>query len=104
MANFTKASDDGQNVFGNWRTVVGVYTGPVSYITGGDSITPTTFGLSDLRYLVLGPAYGGSSGAYGLILNSAKTKIIWWDFSNGVEVPANTTLSAFTAQLLAIGR
>lgn len=105
MATFVRSSDDGQNVFGNWRTVVGTYTGPSKYVTGGDTITPNTFGLSDIRMLIMAPAFDSSSGAaYELILNAAKTKIIWYDYSNGSEVANNTTLNTFSAQVLAVGR
>ena len=103
MATFVKSSDDPQNVFGNWRTVVGTYTGPTSYVTGGDTITPSTFVLSDIRYLVLGTAFNGTN-AYTLILNTTKTKIIWFDSGSGTEVAAGTALNAFNSFVLAIGR
>lgn len=105
QATFVRSADDGQNVFGNWRTVVGVYTGPSSYASGGDPITPTTFGLSDIRMLIVAPALDPATvTAYQLVLNPAKTKLIWYDYSNGMEVPANTTLNTYSANILAVGR
>lgn len=105
MASFSVAGDDGRNVYGNRRSVTGTYTGPTSYVTGGDSITANDLGLSDIRQLDLGIAADASNANPRLLrLNGAGTKIMWFVPNTGSEVANATNLSGFTASLYADGR
>ena len=105
MATFALSSDDGRNVTGNRRIVTGVYTGPVLYATGGDSVAAADLGLSDIRSLDIGLAADAAGANPRLVRpNAAGTKLLWYVPNTGAEVANATNLSTFTATLQAEGR
>lgn len=102
---FTLSTNDGRNVTGNRRTVVGTYTGPASYTTGGDPLSAETLGLSNIRWLDLGVAADANgANARALRWNAAKTGVQWFVLSTNAEVANGVDLSGFTAFLQAEGR
>ena len=105
MADFALSDNDGRNVVGNRRTVVGTYTGPASYATNGDAVSADDLGLSNIRVLTLGVAGDAANITPRLLRwNAAQTKIMWFVPDTGAEVANATDLSAFTATLYAEGR
>lgn len=103
--NFSLAGDDGRNVSGNRRVNNGTYTGPTSYVTGGDTITASDVGLSDIRFLELNVALDASNANPRLlVLNGAGTKIMWFVPNTGSEVANGTNLSGYTSQIRIEGR
>lgn len=105
MAIFTVSSDDGRNVAGNRRFTNGVYTGPASYVTGGDPVAAADLGLSDIRFLDLNIALDANNANPKLLaLNAAGTKIMWFVPNTGAEVANAFALNGFTAQIRAEGR
>ena len=71
------------------------YTGPASYVTGGDPIDAGV--IRGGRVLALGAciAFDGTD-AYGVWLDLANQTLVWVVLSTGVEVANGVDLSGFT--------
>ena len=88
------------------RTVrYGRYTGPASYVTGGEAITAATFGLSRLDRLMF-----SSASSTGLVFTwdeaNAKVKAFWTGAGLSAvlaEVTATTNLSTAMVDVTAVG-
>jgi len=82
-----------------------LYTGPASYVTGGDPGLLAALGLGKL-FVVGNGAIGLTNGTtlYIGVYNFTTDAIQWFDPSTKAEVPAATNLSAYTAQFEAIGQ
>ena len=79
------------------------YTGPASYATGGDSLTPEELALSKIDVVLNKIIGNGTSIRIGWYDFTAK-KILWFVPNTGVEVAAATDLSGFTGRMEVIGR
>ncbi len=81
---------------------IGNYTGPASYLTGGDSFTAADVGMGRIEMLNLEVA---SNGAVVLLARYDYTafKVKWFDLA-GVEIANATALSTYTARFEAIGK
>lgn len=90
------------------RTVkFGRYTGPASYVTGGDAIAASDFALSRLDHLVIS---GGTESGYVLAYDPSAGKIKWFiaDYSTTTDAPlieaaSDTDLDAEVCDVIAIG-
>jgi hypothetical protein len=81
------------------------YTGPASYVTGGDPFTPADVGLSQIHVV------GGSGSLRAW--NGTNTRVVVWDATNqkmiwivpttDAEVANATDLSAYTVDAEFIG-
>ena len=98
-------AEDGSNTK---RRIEGIYTGPASYATGGDSFTPAEVKLGQIDVLLFELA---SNGTLGLpVLYDYANGLVKWFTTLGaglggvVEMTAGTDLSAYTARFEAIGR
>jgi hypothetical protein len=93
------------DVSGTLRRQVAQYTGPVSYVTGGDPISATApdFRMGNIR-AILGNS-GATNGVKILMLwfDPVAYAIVWYDPLTGAQVAPGTNLSAFTTRLEAIG-
>lgn len=112
MANIT--FDPGLRPYDNAgvrRRRLVTYTGPKSYATGGDSITPGDVDLSFIEDMSENVAYNPTTPAiYFLVLDQRTTaggpaggKIRWFT-ATATEVGAGTDLSGATASVEFIGR
>ena len=79
----------------------GVYTGPASYATGGDSLTAQEVGLGQIHVLQLEAPTNGSVVVVARY-DYTNAKVKWFDMA-GAEITATTNLSAYTARFEAIG-
>lgn len=79
------------------------YTGPASYVTGGDPVNATTeLGMAEV-YTVHGTI--GSGSAIRLIyLDYVNQKIQWFIPNTGAEVANGVDLSGFTGTLTFYGK
>jgi hypothetical protein len=83
------------------------YTGPLSYVQGGDSIGATSFGFNNTIWALQGSV--DQSNAYRVEprpLNNGVTKwqLVWISMATGLEAAAGANLSAYTVRLSAIGQ
>lgn len=81
---------------------VGRWTGPASYATGGEDVSPSVFGLGKVIALVLAVITDGTSVRIGA-WNIATGKLQWMVPSTNVEVANTTNLSTFTGTLIVFG-
>ena len=94
------------NTTENRKLVFGTWTGPASYVTGGDAVTAATFGLSRLDHLIISAV---SEGGYGFAWDpsAAKIKALWVDTTTDgapmAEVATDTDLDAEVVGYIAIG-
>lgn len=89
-------------VASTWREQIVEYTGPASYVTGGDPVVP-----AEVRM-------GRIFGVYGVISNGTAVYLVWYDVANqalmifvpntGVQVANGVDLSTFVGNLLFIGQ
>lgn len=81
---------------------IGNYTGPASYVTGGDPFTPAEIGVGRLEMVTFECASNGTDlrlVRYDYTNNKAK----WFDLA-GAEIANATALNAYTARFEAIGK
>lgn len=76
-------------------------TGPVSYPTGGESLTPAEIGLSAIDLLIPNLASNGTV-ILCVLYDYTNSKMKWFDLA-GVEIANATDLSAYSFRLEAIG-
>lgn len=79
-----------------------VYTGPASYATGGDSLTPESVALGKIG-AILGLVISNGTTVYWGFYNVSTQKILWYS-ATATEVPNATDLSGFTGRFEVIGR
>jgi len=83
------------------------YTGPASYVTGGDAITAADFKLSRLDHLILSAA-SESGYVWAWDPSASKIKALFADYSTStdaalIEVATNADLDAEVIDVIAIG-
>lgn len=84
---------------------IGKYTGPTSYVTGGDPVAAADMAMGRLEHLDLSPAIdAGSTGFRTLAWNPTTNKVVWFVGTTGVEVANGVDVSAFSARFEAIGQ
>lgn len=83
------------------------YTGPASYVTGGDAVTAADFGLSRLDYLVVA---GVGEGGYGFAYDPSAAKIMAFYGDNDAladgafaQVATDVDLSGSSVDVIAVG-
>ena len=78
------------------------YTGPSSYATGGDSLTPESIAMSQIS-AILGLTISNGTTFYWGWWDATNKKILWVS-ATATEVPNATNLSGFTGRFEAIGK
>lgn len=103
MPTISLAVARGRDIAGVRRRTVGRYTGPASYVTGGDPIAPGDVGMGRIEFFDFELASNGA-GTFRLIqYDHASGKAIWVVPNTGAEVANGTNISAFTARFEALG-
>ena len=78
------------------------YTGPSSYATGGDSLTPESLALGKM-VAVLGLVISNGTTVYWGVYDYTNKKILWYS-ATATEVPNATDLSGFTGRFEVVGK
>lgn len=83
----------------------GRYTGPASYVTGGDAVTAADFGMSRLDYLIVA---GGSEEGYVFSYDPSAGKVMAFDTGAVADAVLNQTasdadLSGSSVDVIAVG-
>ena len=81
--------------------IEGIYTGPASYATGGESITASQLKLGELQIVLFTLATNGTV-VIVLAYDHTNAKVKAFDMA-GAEIANGTDLSAYTARFEAIG-
>jgi hypothetical protein len=94
------------------RVVTGTITFDNSYLTAGETFSPTAVGLTSLKNLEVGAGLGSSTTAYVPVWNRSvsapKVQAFWGDNNNAadaalIEVTSTTDLSALVCGFRATG-
>lgn len=85
------------------RRRIGTYTGPASYVTGGDSLTPAELNLGTVEFLDFENAVSATPAARLLVYDHTNQKVIWIVPNTGAEVANGVDLSGFSARFEAAG-
>lgn len=86
----------------NARIAHGQYTGPSSYVTGGDAFVAADVKLSHLTEIFFGLAVNAGGTIRGLLYDSTNNTVLWYVLDTGAEVANGTDLSGFSARFLAV--
>lgn len=79
-----------------------IYTGPTSYVTGGDPIAPADVGLGTIDLLLVATAYNGTDVRL-VHYRTGPGKILWMVPNTNAEVANGTDLSGYAASFLVAG-
>jgi len=102
MATISLTAARGRDIAGVRRRTIGQYTGPASYVTGGEAIAAGDVGMGVLEFFDFELATDGSSWR-GIMYDHATGKAFWVVLSSGNEVANAVDLSAFNARFEAVG-
>ncbi len=102
MATISLTVARGRDVSGVRRRSVGKYTGPSSYVTGGEAFTPGSVGMGVLEFVDFELATNATDW-YGIMYNHSTGKAMWVVLSSGNQVANAVDLSAFNARFEAVG-
>ena len=95
-------AEDGSNTK---RRIQGVYSGPASYVAGGDPLVPGDLKLGQIDVLNYNDGVlAGTNTLYTLVYDYVNQKAMWFVGSTGVEVAGAVNLSTAAIRFEAIGR
>lgn len=86
------------------RRHMAIYTGPASYVTGGDPFTPGNVNLGVIEMVDFELAINSAGTIYHLIHDNTNEKVIWYVGTTGAEVANGFDLSGMSARFEAVGR
>lgn len=87
-----------QDVAGIRKRRVVLYTGPASYVTGGDSFVPADVDLAQLEIAPNLIAHSGTAVRL-VVYDRTNQTYLWYVPDTGAEVANGTDLSAFTVEV-----
>lgn len=90
------------DVAGIRRRTIGQYTGPASYVAGGDSLTAGEVQIGVLERVIFEIATDGTNFRL-LMYDHANEKVVWLDEALA-EIAGATDLSGYSARFEAIGQ
>lgn len=79
------------------------YTGPASYVTGGDPFTPADFGLGTIVAAHFTAPMTADPESLHIVAYRASSGTAYWFDQNGAQVANGTNLSAVTVEVEVIG-
>ena len=96
----------GKDTFGGTLFGATDYSGPTSYVQGGDAIDPKQFGFQSTIVILWGTV--DHSNTYEVVAlpiqnNITQWRLVWQVLATGLEVGAEVNLSGATVRLAAIG-
>jgi hypothetical protein len=102
-----KAVSGAQDTFGGKFYGIADYSGPASYVSGGDAVDPHIFGFPNAILTLIGSE--DQSNTYIAVPRPMASgfqvawQLVWRTASTGAEVAPGTNLSTFTVRLSALG-
>ena len=104
MANIDLTQFRDVDVRSTKRICEGIYTGPVSYVTGGDAFLPAEVKLGQMHLVQFAIAMNAAKTAWRLLVWDPITQTVVWVIpSTGAEVAGAVDLSTFTSRFSAVG-
>jgi len=103
MPTINKTTLRFQDNAGIRRRNIGIYTGPASYVTGGDPCTVAQLGLDKLEIFLTEHGVDDTPEQYILVYNRTTSKIMWFLCDDGDEVDNATDLSGIDVRFEAVG-
>ncbi len=79
------------------------YTGPASYVAGGDSLVPAEVKLSQIDFISFENPVDGTPACRHVTYDHANGNVIWFD-NAGAEIAAGVDLSTFSARAEFLGK
>lgn len=101
VANIDLTQYRAEDVRSTKRVISGIYTGPASYVTGGDPFLPADVKLGQIHFVDWELA---TNGTVVLLVNYDYTnqKVKWFDLA-GNEVANGTALNGYMIRFEAVG-
>lgn len=94
-----------EDMSGTKRRTQGIYSGPASYVTGGDVLLPGDVKLGQIDILDFNPGSDiPPTTIYQLTYDYVNQKVLWFVETTGLQVANGTNLAALQARFEAIGR
>lgn len=99
-----------KDMWGHYAVTFGDYTGPASYVTGGEALTASMIKLGVIEFATIGFAHKSDNlTAVVFKYNGVTGKVqAYWGNAGAVsafpEVDSTTDLSAYTARMMFMGR
>lgn len=87
---------------GSFIRRVAQWVGPSSYVTGGEDVSPSVFGMGSIAAILVTSINSGSAIRVGA-WNRTTGKLQWFVPNTGAEVGAGVDLSTFTGCIEVIG-
>jgi hypothetical protein len=87
----------------NYTRRVGIYTGPASYVTGGDPFVPADVKLGRIDRINFDFVLDANNVLYYAVYNYTTQVVIWYVATTGLQVAASTVLSALSTRFEAVG-
>ena len=91
------------DVAGTKRRTIGQYTGPASYVTGGDAFLANEVQIGVLDHVIFEVATDGTNFRL-LLYDHTNNTVVWIVPDTGAQVAAATDLSSFNARFEAVGK
>jgi hypothetical protein len=101
MATITRGTDFFDKT-GDRSVRYGKYTGPASYLTGGDALAPEQLAMGRIDFLIFEDMSNGTDLRRALYDYAAK-KVKWFDYA-GAEIGNGTALNTYSGRFMAIGK
>lgn len=81
-----------------------LYTGPASYVSGGDPVNPDDVGMTNVEAVIpVGMPWDGSATSRILVWDYVNDKLVWFVPNTGSQVAGAVALNGFTCLVLVIG-
>ena len=101
MATLDLTTYRAEDIRSTKRVISGVYTGPASYVTGGDSFLPGEVKLGQLHFLAIEHPTNGT--VVLLTRYDYTNSLVKWFALDGTEVANGTNLSTYSCRFEAVG-
>lgn len=103
MATISKTVARFQDDAGIRRRVVGQYTGPSSYVTGGDALVAGDINLGTIEFIKFENPIDSTPTCRLVTYDHASGKVIWFDLA-GDQIANGVDLDGYSCRFEAIGK
>lgn len=103
MPTITRTVARDKDVAGIRRRYIGLYIGPASYATGGDSFTPQDVSLGAMEFIQFNAPNNVTPIIKFVVYDYTNNKVIWYDVA-GTQTANATDLSGYSCRFEAVGK